>query len=406
MASIEDRWFTTITGPDGKPAKVPTPRNGTGKRWRAHYRTPAGQQRNRSFDRKADADRYITSVEGSKLAGTYVDPARARITVGDLAEKWFASKLGVKASTRQRYRSALDVHVLPKWKDVTLAQLEHEDIQAWVNGLGGSAAQVRKIHGVLYGILQLAVRGRRLPFNPADDIELPRAGRRQKKYLTAGQVETMAAAAAELPAGRPRMATDASYTQYRLVVLVLAYCGLRWSELAALRVADVDLLRRRVTVRAAVVEVDKLGLVWGTPKSHEARWISVPRSIADELAAHVAGKQPGDLLFTSPDGGVLRNRNARRAWFNTAAIAAGAPGLTPHELRHTAASLAVKAGANVKALQRMLGHASAAMTLDVYADLFDDDLEAVADRLDAVRAAARVAPPLPRGQVRDLNRAR
>jgi len=65
------------------------------------------------------------------------------------------------------------------------------------------------------------------------------------------------------------------------------------------------------------------------------------------------------------------------------------PGLTPHELRHTAASLAVSAGANVKAVQAMLSHASAAMTLDTYADLFDDDLDAVADRLDAVLVAAR-----------------
>lgn len=59
------------------------------------------------------------------------------------------------------------------------------------------------------------------------------------------------------------------------------------------------------------------------------------------------------------------------------------PSITPHDLRHTAASLAVSAGANVKAVQRMLGHAKASMTLDVYADLFDEDLDGVADRLDA-----------------------
>ena len=73
-------------------------------------------------------------------------------------------------------------------------------------------------------------------------------------------------------------------------------------------------------------------------------------------------------------------------------------GLTPHELRHTAASLAVSAGANVKAVQRMLGHASAAMTLDRYADLFDDDLDAVAERLDALGRAAGVAYSWPERQ--------
>ena len=93
-------------------------------------------------------------------------------------------------------------------------------------------------------------------------------------------------------------------------------------------------------------------------------------------------------MFTTVNGEVLRNRNARRSWFNRAAAAIGQPGLTPHELRHTAASLAVSSGANVKAVQRMLGHASAAMTLDIYADLFDSDLDAVADRLDETRAVA------------------
>jgi hypothetical protein len=76
-------------------------------------------------------------------------------------------------------------------------------------------------------------------------------------------------------------------------------------------------------------------------------------------------------------------RNARRAWFNPAATSIGLSGLTSHELRHTAAS--ISADANVKAVQRILGHASAAMTLDFYTDLFDDDLDTVADRLDATR---------------------
>ena len=113
----------------------------------------------------------------------------------------------------------------------------------------------------------------------------------------------------------------------------------------------------------------------------------LPRFLVDELARTVVTRPADGLAFPSPQGAVLRNRNARSAWFDAAARAIGEPGLTPHELRHTAASLAIKAGANVKAVQRMLGHASAAMTLDRYADLFDDDLDDVADRLDALRSA-------------------
>jgi integrase len=170
--------------------------------------------------------------------------------------------------------------------------------------------------------------------------------------------------------------------------MVLAYCGLRWSELAALRAEHVDLLRRRLNICEAVTEINGGPLAWGTPKSHEARSVPLPRFLVDELAAHLAGRGKRDLLFTTVNGEVLRNRNARRSWFDRAAAAIGQAGFTPHELRHTAASLAVSSGANVKAVQRMLGHASAAMTLDIYADLFDSDLDAVADRLDDTRAAA------------------
>ena len=87
---------------------------------------------------------------------------------------------------------------------------------------------------------------------------------------------------------------------------------------------------------------------------------------------------------------MLRNRTFRRGWFNDAAEQIGIPGLTPHELRHTCASLAVSAGANVKALQRMLGHSSAKETLDTYSDLFDEDLDSVAVALNATGAALNV----------------
>jgi integrase len=87
-------------------------------------------------------------------------------------------------------------------------------------------------------------------------------------------------------------------------------------------------------------------------------------------------------VFTAPNGGTPRNTNFRSRVLLPAAALVGLAGVTPHDLRHTAASLAVAAGANVKAVQRMLGHASASMTFDVYAGLSGDDLDAVATRLD------------------------
>ena len=149
-----------------------------------------------------------------------------------------------------------------------------------------------------------------------------------------------------------------------------------------MRVGRVDLTRRRLEIVEATTEV-RGEIIFGTPKTHQRRSVPFPRFLTQPLAALVDCRAPEDLVFTSPDGHVLRNTNFRRRVFDPAARAASLEGLTPHELRHTAASLAVAAGANIKAVQQMLGHASAAMTLDVYAGLFADDLDAVAERLDA-----------------------
>ncbi len=188
----------------------------------------------------------------------------------------------------------------------------------------------------------------------------------------------------------------------------MAYTGLRWGEMAALRVSSFDMLRRRVNVLEAVAEV-KGKAVWSTTKNHERRSVPFPKFLTDELSRSMKGKDRDALVFTSPQGALLRVSTYRKRVFTPAVKrlrdpkrSAGAavggreiqqfPYITPHDLRHTAASLAISAGANPKAVQTMLGHKSAAMTLDTYADLFPDDLEVVADRLDeAARAALEAA---------------
>jgi len=344
--------------------------------WRARYRDTAGREHAKHFPRRVDAQRWLDEVTASTVRGEYVDPKLGRVTVGDWSARWLASKANVKASTRDRYAGILATHVAPAWGQVRLVDVTHADVQSWISTLttaGQSAGSVHKIHRVLSMVLGLAVRDGRLPRNPAAGVNLPRATKAEKRYLRAEQVADLADVAGP----------------GRLVVLVLAYTGIRWGEMAALRVSRVDLMSRRIHIAESVTEVDGGRLDWGLPKSHERRWVPVPRFLVDDLAQHLAGKAPDDLVFTSPKGAVLRVGGARRSWFDRAVESSGRPaGFHPHELRHTAASLAVSAGANVKAVQRMLGHAKASMTLDVYADLFDDDLEAVADRLDVLARAA------------------
>jgi integrase len=175
-------------------------------------------------------------------------------------------------------------------------------------------------------------------------------------------------------------------------------------ELAGLQVADVDTLRRRIHVRRNAVNVGGVIEV-GTPKTHERRSVPVPRFLIEPLAAACRGKARDGIVFPAARGGYAKPPGAH-TWFAGAVTRRGAaadkardderktrhdrepvnavfPRITPHDLRHIAASLAVSAGANVKAVQKMLGHKSAVMTLDTYADLFDRDADAVADAHDA-----------------------
>jgi integrase len=240
---------------------------------------------------------------------------------------------------------------------------------------GAGATTVLRAHGVLSGILAAAVKSRRLAINPAKGVEnLPRKTARRHVYLIADDVAALA---------------DES-GRHRALVLTLAYCGLRWGEAIGLRVRDVEFLRRRLSVHENAVQIGVEHAV-GPTKGRKARSVPVPAFVLDELSAQCAGKAPGDLVFPGPDGGYLPRPKSSGGWFAAAVKRAKVQSITPHDLRHTCASLAVSAGVNVLALQRMLGHTSAKVTLDTYADLFDDDLDAVAAALHTRYGSQRPA---------------
>jgi integrase len=343
-----------------------------GKRYRVRYRLPDHSQTDkRGFKTKRDAELFLASVEVTKARGEFVSASQSKITLGDWADLWLANQVQLKPSTRLGYETIVRAAILPRWANVSLADLTHAGIQNWLTEVSATAAPstTRSYHRVMSMMLKYAIRDGRLSRNPADGVKLPRIVKGNHPYLTHAQVQHLAHLA-----GR-----DGD------VVLFLAYTGLRWGEIAALRVKDLDMLRRRVNVDQAVTEVGR-ELVYGTPKNHSRRSVPFPSFLVDMLAEHCEGKRSDEFVFTAPLGGALRNRNWRRRSFEPAmALLLDAypdlERLTPHDLRHTAASLAISAGANVKAVQKMLGHASAAMTLDVYADLFDDDLVAVGDAL-------------------------
>ena len=243
--------------------------------WRAHYRTPDGKQRNKTFARKGDAERFLTTVESAKLTGSFADPALARLTVGEWSARWLADQTHLKPSTLERYAGILREHVEPQWGRVRLADVSHADVQSWIARLAGgrSPATVRKVHRVLSLVLALAVKDGRLARNAAAGVSLPRVVRQERQYLTHAEVERLAEACAVAsgePVSKHRRLSERRQEDYRLIVLFLAYTGVRFGELAALRVGRLDLRRRRAVIAESVTLVGSRQ-VFGTPKSHERR---------------------------------------------------------------------------------------------------------------------------------------
>ncbi|PRB01795.1 site-specific integrase [Microbacterium sp. MYb72] len=360
-----------------------------GRRYRVRYRKPDKSQTDkRGFRTKKAAELFLASVTVSKARGEYLDPALARVTVGQLYDTWIIGKKSLKPSAFAQLPIAWRLHVEPKWGTREVGGILPSEVRTWVTELtqekpdgtkGRSATVALRALGVLAGVLDVAVDDRRIARNPARGMKnLPRKPKRKagRVYLTHDQVHTLAAESA-----RPEL------------VLTLAYTGLRWGEAAALRVRSVNLLRQRLHVEENAVQVDGVIHV-GTPKTWQIRSVPFPKFIAPLLERASRGKGPDDLLFG--DGtNHLRPPRFGNGWFEGAVSRVQArddqfPRITAHDLRHTAASLAIAAGANVKALQRMLGHESAAITLDVYADLFDDDLSAVSANLETAARAQSV----------------
>ncbi len=337
---------------------------------------------------RVEAEAHVTTVDAALLGGTYVAPRAGKVTVGEYAPVWMATK----ATSSPRHALVMS-HC---WKRRYSPGGPRRHCRASptarrpLGWLRWSLTDYRRhararAYQLLSAILDHAVKDSKIARNPVVGVDLPRMAITPRRYLTHEQVSDLA---------------DACKGSGTLV-LVLAYCGIRWGEAAALRVGRIDLLRGRLEVVEAVVDV-KGHMVFGSPKSHQHRSVPVPKFLHEDLKAAMAGQGPGELVLTSPQGEVLRVQNFRPRGFDRAAKSVGLEGLVPHELRHTPASLSIASGANVKAVQKMLGHKSAALTLDRYGHLFEDELDAVAERLNDARARTRAPLVRPSASVADL----
>lgn len=352
-------------------------------RYRVRYRTPDRRQTDkRGFKTKRDAEAFANQLEVDKRRGAYVAPAAGRVKLGEYAQAWLDTKHDLKPSTRDRYQRVLDTHIAKK-KDVALGDISRAWVRDWVADLSQrmAATTVHKVVGTLRQVLAMAVDDNRLVANPCEGVALPSTTTvEEQRFLTLEQLHRLADAAGD----------------YRSLVYVLGTCGLRFGEATELRWRDLDLQKLQIRVARSVVLVDGVFEV-GPPKNGKPRTVGLPAYVADILRS--AQGEPDALVFPDSNGGYLRGNNVRRRWWaqavaeaqlypETVTDAAGDETVVYsfkiHELRHTAASLAIQAGAHIKSLQNMLGHASASLTLDRYGHLYGSDVEAVGIAINAL----------------------
>lgn len=375
MAHVEDRW--TQPGPTGR--RVKSDRHGSGLRWMAVWHEPDGRRRKKSFTTKDAALAHLDAVSHEKRSGTYVSPERGKITVGEWAQTWLAAQTHLKAGGRNTVEGIVRKHITAHWSSWPLGDVERHHVQAWITGLEVAPATTRRIHGTLLKMLQAAVDARRIVENPARGVNLPSGQPREHRYLTVLEVDRLLAA---------------MHPQHQPITRCLAFTGLRLGEAAELRAKDVQLERKRVTVTRSVSLTTGTPVV-STPKTAAGRRdVPLPREVLVDVQAAIHGRAREQLVYPTAQGMQVRKDNYRRA-FLIAAAKADLPGVRPHDLRHTAVSLAIASGASVKVVQRMVGHASAAITLDVYAGLFDQDLSIITDRMDTLIAGERARASAP-----------
>lgn len=359
-------------------------------RWRARYIAPDGRERSKTFSRKVDAERFLATVEARKLRGEWVDPLLGRVQLHDfwvtVVEPSLRERL--RPTTMDLYRGLWSRFIEPNMGGYPLGSVTRLDVEELVAALItadiGSASIGATIR-LLHRIFQMAVASSRLVANPVTGVERPGPPHTEMRFLTPEEVQRL---------------VDATPERWQAFVLLSAWCGLRFGEIAALKDYRVDLHHRQLRVEETLSEVSGR-LYVGPPKTKAKRSVAMPSFVAEALAEHMRRwpPAPDGRVFSSPRGGPVRRTNFRNRVWEPALKAAGLERLRVHDLRHTAVALAIAAGAHAKAIQARLGHSSVSMTLDRYGHLMQGLDADVADRLDALQQTAWRRPERPGGPV-------
>jgi integrase len=352
-------------------------------RWQARFRGPDGVMRPApvTFDTKLDANAWLRGQGDDVQTGTWA-PADKTASTGsttlkDYAETWLSSR-ELKPRTRLLYRGLLDALILPELGDARLERITPTTVRNWYATLDPSTP-TRRAHAysLLRSIYTTAVSDDLVPTNPC---RIRGAG--TSKRTTSTKVATL---------GELEVIVQAMPERYRPMVLLAAWCGLRFGELAELRRGDVDLDARTVRVERAVTSRDGQVFV-GDPKSQAGRrTVSLPPHLVPVVEQHLdrTDRHVDALLFPAHHGGHLAPTTLHPHW-SKARAAAGRPDLRFHDLRHTGATLAAATGATLADLMQRLGHSTSAAAMRYQHAAADRD-RAIAEALSGF-ADAKVVP--------------
>ena len=331
-----------------------------GTRWDVRLRDPAGRVYTRTFRTRRDAEAYERAELTARQQGMWVDPRLGQRTLAEwVGEWWPAHEPGLAPKTRSQYRSTIRHWLLPPLGERPLASITPLEVQRLVNTWAGDAkpSTVQHRYAVVRTVFVAAVLADRIGRSPCRGIKLPRVQPVRRQLPGTEELTALA---------------EATRPEYRAMVWIGAALGLRWGEVAGLKVGSVDLLRGALAVSETVGEADGR-IHTGPPKSAAGRRkLPLPQPLVDVLAAHLAaaGLTAADAdryVFTAPMGGPLRYSWWHEMVWDRARRQIGRPDLGFHDLRRAYATALVAEAVDVKVSQELMGHMDIRMTRGLYA---------------------------------------
>lgn len=359
MSRVVDLWH--IKDPKtGKKRK--SARHGKGKRWQGIWTDGRGGEQKKSFDYKDAAEDWIKDQDQLHRAG--LGGRQSKITVDEAVERFLTAQTHWQAKTRFNSGKTLKKEVRDNFTDQLLADVTTDDVRDWVDEMRDRLATstIRTYFGIFRSFMYWCVDEKYIPVSPTKRVKLPKIQKRKQFFLT--PTEFWQFQAAFDPHFHEALETDVT-------------TGLRPGELWELRGMDVGQKPGRLHVARSATDVDG-SLVAGSTKTGESRDVPILEHIETMLKRRAKQVGPDGLLFPDVDGSQVNQSEFHWKHVLPAVKQSGMPkGLRLYDLRHTAASWAIREGASVLAVQRMLGHAKPTETLNTYAHLFDDELDQV-----------------------------